>query len=149
MLISTFFFADFFEFVKKTYIIIFTISLITKCNPGTGTIPKMSVSMVDASQSFGLISSYSTANSQVSAFNLRSTSALLETDFMICLQMQTHVLPQEIRDWRDYKPAEQYPVVAAAAHHCGSHGELPYAQCHFPLPMSRAWPEPPSENGKI
>ncbi|XP_019734747.1 interferon regulatory factor 4a isoform X2 [Hippocampus comes] len=83
---------------------------------GTVTIPKMSVSMEDASQSFGLISSYSTANSQ------------------------------EIRDWRDYKPAEQYPVVAAA-HHCGSHGELPYAQCHFPLPMSRAWPEPPSENG--
>ncbi|XP_057713267.1 interferon regulatory factor 4a isoform X1 [Corythoichthys intestinalis] len=85
---------------------------------GTVRGTKMSFSIEDASHSFGLIAPHSTLHSQA----------------------QT----QESKDWRDYKPPEQHSF--SPAYHCGSKGDLPYAQCHFPSPFNLAWPESLSEN---
>ncbi|KAM9845251.1 interferon regulatory factor 4a [Aulostomus maculatus] len=59
-------------------------------------------------------------------------------------QLPSYLVPQERRDWRDFKSPEQplHPT-----HHNGPHADLQYSQCHYPSPISRAWPGSHSENG--
>ncbi|XP_054624211.1 interferon regulatory factor 4a isoform X2 [Dunckerocampus dactyliophorus] len=84
-----------------------------------GTVAGMKMSSVeDASHSFGFIPPYSSLHSQV----------------------QTYMVSQERRDWRDYKLPEQQHI--PPVHHRGPHGELQY----YPSSISRPWPESQSES---
>uniref|UniRef100_A0A3Q4BS01 IRF tryptophan pentad repeat domain-containing protein n=1 Tax=Mola mola TaxID=94237 RepID=A0A3Q4BS01_MOLML len=64
--------------------------------------------------------------------------------FSWLLRIPGYILPQERRDWRDYSPPEQQPLLPS--HH---HTEVQYGQCHYPPPFSRPWPGSHAENGKI
>uniref|UniRef100_A0A3Q3X6W2 IRF tryptophan pentad repeat domain-containing protein n=1 Tax=Mola mola TaxID=94237 RepID=A0A3Q3X6W2_MOLML len=61
---------------------------------------------------------------------------------VILSQIPGYILPQERRDWRDYSPPEQQPLLPS--HH---HTEVQYGQCHYPPPFSRPWPGSHAENG--
>ncbi|XP_077580361.1 interferon regulatory factor 4a [Stigmatopora nigra] len=89
---------------------------------GTVAGTKMTFGLEDASKSYGLNASHSTLHSQV----------------------PTHIISGESRDWRDHKLPEQHSV--SSGYPYGSKGDLPYAQCHFPSPISPAWSESLSEN---
>lgn len=62
-------------------------------------------------------------------------------------QVPGYMVSQERRDWREYSPAEQQPL--PPTHHPGPHAELQYGQCHYPSPISRAWPGSHTENGNL
>ncbi|XP_034039585.1 interferon regulatory factor 4a [Thalassophryne amazonica] len=58
-------------------------------------------------------------------------------------QMPSYMISQERTEWRDYTNPEQQSV--PSPHHHGS--ELQYSQCHYLLPLSRAWPASHTETG--
>ncbi|XP_028988750.1 interferon regulatory factor 4a isoform X1 [Betta splendens] len=60
-------------------------------------------------------------------------------------QVPGYVVAQERRDWREYPAVEQQPL--PPPHHPGPHADLQYGQCHYPSPISRAWPGSHAENG--
>lgn len=117
---------------------------------------KMS-SMEDAPShvnALGYISPYTSLHNQVSGFcgchTPQTRSNVKKAWFYTILlhsQVPGYMVSQDRRDWREYSPAEQQPL--PPPHHPGSHAELQYGQCHYPSPISRAWPGSHTENGKL